>query len=535
MRNEYIKWQNLSLSPKDKERLFNLNEEEIKYNFSHKIRFGTAGLRGIDDIGINNINKYIVKSLICSFSVHLLNKDYKRGVCIAYDNRLNSKSYAYISARVLASYNIPVFLFSTLKPTPLLSYAVKTRNAIAGIVITASHNTKEYNGIKLYNELGQQYSNVTDISDYFQRHNDYDFELDSLNTYIERNLIHFLDNDIDNYYIEDLLNIMYLNYKSNNTSVSFTSLHGTSSVIIKSISKKLGINLFPILEQDNYDPAFSTVKSPNPEDFSNYELAISNAFNNNTDCIIAIDPDSDRIGIQVKHKEEYVPLSTNELATVLIHYLLTATDNTNKLFISSLYSSLLPELIAKSNNINTIRTPNGFKNILKHIDNSLLMAYEESCGFLFNTFVRDKDAFQAFTLSLDAIYHYKKQNRTFIDVLEDIYSEYGNHICNTHMFTFDIHKDKDILSIYEDIKQNKINISYSTYEDLLNTTYKENALKFSDNNYTLYIRPSGTENKLKIYINTYCSTMKETKLLHDEIFEKIKQLIYNISRGEEDV
>ena len=553
------KWKNFTnLDQELKEELFKLDEESLYDAFYKDLEFGTGGMRGVLGAGTNRMNIYTIRKANYGYAKFLLmNKMKEKSVVIAYDCRRNSLLFAKESAKVLASFNIKVYLFEKITPTPELSFAVRYLKATGGIVVTASHNPPKYNGYKIYDERGCQL--IPELAEVVIKEADkspdmFDIKVDSFEDYLNKGLIEYVSSDVDTQYLEKVKSISLNDLDKSNFKVAFTSLHGTSAVLGQRLLKEVGYNFVPVKEQMIPDGNFSTVKSPNPENGEAFTLAIKYAKENDCDICIATDPDADRVGLAVRHNGDYVLLTGNQTGPILIEYLTKFRKITkpNYLF-KTIVTSDLGQKIAERNNINVISTLTGFKFIgneaykLEGTDNEFFFGYEESYGYVVSDFVRDKDSLQALLLCSEVACYYKQQGLDLVEVLENIYKKYGyyadklininldgeegaNRIKKTLAYfrekvLFDVNgiKIKSREDYLESIKQNK---DGSKIELVLP---KSNVLKYIlENDSWFVLRPSGTEPKMKVYINTNGDSKEKALELSNEISEKVMDIINKI-------
>lgn len=556
MENIIQHWQNHpNLDPQLKEELKSLSSEQLKDAFFQAVPFGTAGMRGLLGVGTNRLNVHTIRKANVAFAKYLLQypKTIEKGVAIAYDNRYMSKTFALESAKVLASFNIPSYVFKELRPTPELSFAVRKLGCVGGIVITASHNPKEYNGYKIYDENGCQL--VPHLMDQvIAEINSVEDELEivvSLNDK-QTSLIHWLDVDMDDAYHQAVLGIqLYPKMDKSNIKLVFSPQHGTAHIGVNTLFNAMKVPFVEVLEQANPDPAFSNTKSPNPEEKQAYDLAIEYAKKEDADAVLTTDPDADRVGIVVKHQGEYHLLTGNQTGSIIIEYLLSSLKELNRLpkngvIFNTVVTSDLGEKIANHYGVEVEKTLTGFKFIGDKIasyekthEKSFIMGYEESYGYLIESFVRDKDALQACVILAEAISYYKHQGLTLVDVLNQLYQNYGYHLEDQMSLTLTgeegVNKIKAILNHFrESIIEDFAGIKVKSKEDYLKgIKYSESlssVLNFPSSDVIKYafeegswlaIRPSGTEPKCKFY---FCILGKDFNQANEK-YNAIKQAL----------
>lgn len=543
----YQKWlDNENLSPVLKKQLLAMNEEEKRDAFKGELEFGTAGIRGVLGPGTNRMNIYNVRRATLGFIKFLKNHSsnkLEQGVIIAHDNRHFSEQFSLEAANLLIKNGIKAYLFKNneLKPTPLLSYSIRKLNAIAGIVITASHNPPEYNGYKIYDNNGCQFlpdatdiiaQNMHEVGDGF----DLDFKID-------QSLISYVPQSVEIDYQNDIKNLQLYPHDKRDIKIVFSNQHGTSRDFVVPILTSSGYTVIPVKEQWDFDPDFSGKKSPNPESEVSFELAIKYAKENNADLIIINDPDSDRVGIAVKHNGKYTLLNGNETGPILLEYLLSHYKNRsmmpkNPVMYNTFVTSNLSDLIAESYGLKVIKTLTGFKwmanEIAKESERNLnfAFAFEESYGYVISDFIRDKDGIQAAMILAEACDFYKKQQKTFIDVLEDIYQKFGYFYCHTVNVTLKGEDGKQkIKAILDTLRNEKIdqlnNTKLIKKEDYLDELYnmpKQNLLKFyfADKSW-FAVRASGTEPKIKFYFVCVGQNLKEGKAKMEKMYQDLNE------------
>ena len=495
--------------------------------FYKEIEFGTGGMRGIMGAGTNRINQYTLGKASQGLANYLNSKkeDTTPKVVIAYDCRHNSDTFAKAVAQVFSANNIQAFVFSSLRPTPLLSFAVRYLKADAGIVLTASHNPPEYNGYKVYNKYGGQIVPPEDnaIMDLIQAVNYTDIKWEQ-----KDNLIQFIDKEIDQAYTTTIVNDSFLTAaERKETAVIFTPLHGTSIVSLPPVLEEAGYRKVHIIEeQKEPNGDFPTVVSPNPEEHEAFTLALKKAQSIEADIILGTDPDADRIGIGVKDlKEEWTLLNGNQLMVVLTRFVLEQQTSMDNSFIASTaVSTPLMEKMAQAFGVECKLGLTGFKWIGKMIQDTpnknFLCGGEESYGFLVGDKVRDKDAISAALLACDLQSHLKRKNSSIYAYLLDTYQRFG---CYQESLQSMTKKGKqgaeEINRLMRKMRQespktiaNKVVTKLDDFQ-LSHTKYadgsvkkldfpKANVLKFHlEDGSTVAVRPSGTEPKIKFYIS----------------------------------
>ncbi|MFO7969234.1 MAG: phospho-sugar mutase [Candidatus Izemoplasmatales bacterium] len=565
-KKEYKKWIDYDdLDTNLRDDLLEKDESELEEMFYQSLTFGTGGMRGILGPGINRLNIYTIRranSGLAKYLIKNFNKtDLKRGVVIAHDNRHLSKQFAKESAKVLGAHNIKSFLFTDLRPTPELSFAVRELNAIAGIVITASHNPPNYNGYKIYDQYGCQFTPkyANEIIEYVNEIDDvFNIKTKDIDELEKSNLIEYIDTKIDDLYIEKLKTIQVNKKIKKPLKIVFTPLHGTSAKIGVRLLEETGYRVFPVKEQMIPDPNFSTVKSPNPEDKSAFDFAINLGKEIDADILMATDPDADRLGIAVRANDEFVFLNGNQTGALLLYYLLSEKKKLNLLpkkgvVFNTIVTSNLGAEIAKKYKMEVISTLTGFKFIgeqaryLEDDEREFVFGYEESYGYVVKDFVRDKDSLQAMLLVAEAAnYYYVNEDKNLSDKLIDIYQEFGYYLEGLESVRLEGKAgQKRIKRIMNFIRRNpfkKFNEKkVLVYEDFyLSQRFesgvttdidleKSNVIKYvlNDNSWFVF-RPSGTEPKLKIYAGVVGESIEDSKQKLSVILNKLTDFVEKV-------
>ena len=544
------------------------DEKEIEDRFYTELSFGTAGMRGVLGAGTNRMNLYNVRRATKGFADYINAGDpsYKeRGVVIAYDSRRMSPEFAKASALVLAHEGIHAFLFDELRPVPILSYAVRHLHAVAGIVITASHNPPQYNGYKVYWEDGAQMPpEYADQVLKCIRANAYAdaVEMDEAEAKAKGLLTIIGNKEVDDDYIaqEKTLSVQpeLMQKAGKELKIVYTPIHGSGNKPVRRILKEIGIqNVYVVKEQELPDPNFSTVKVPNPEDPAAFTLAMKLADEVGADCIFGTDPDCDRVGIAVKDDEgKYYLMTGNQIGCTLLYYILKSREAlgtlpANGAVVKSVVSTELARKIAKAFGLVCFDTLTGFKWIANKIqqfedtgDHTFLFGFEESYGFLSSTFVRDKDGVNASLLIAEAAAWAKTQGKTLYDILQEIYKTYGYNVEKVVSVTL---PGKDGLTKMQEIMKNLranppkeiCGLKVHAVRDYLAGTRtaadgtveavdlpKSDVLYFElDHDAWVCIRPSGTEPKIKLYVNTNATEPAASQAENAALVEACKALL----------
>lgn len=541
----YNNWNsNTNLDQDLRKELDLLTENDIKESFYKDLEFGTGGLRGLMGPGTNRINIYTIRKVTQGLANYLLaNNLHDNGVAISYDNRINSQLFAFEAAAVLAKNNIKSFVFENLRPTPMLSYAVRHFKCDAGIMITASHNPKEYNGYKVYNNQGCQVNldQSAEIIDYIDKIKD----VFSIESSASKELTTIIGDDFDKLYLDEVRTIKINDFKTSIKSV-YSPLHGTGGTVIPNFLKELGFDFNPLESQMIVDGTFPNTKSSNPEEAASYEGVLKYAKEIDAEMVLVTDPDADRLGIAVKHNGKFELLNGNQTASLMLHYILDEKKKQNVLpgngcVYTTVVSTDLIKDIAKSFDTKVISTLTGFKFIGEQAELNkgkyqYLFGSEESYGSLVSDFVRDKDAVQAVYLLVEIASVLKDRGITLIDYMNDIYTKYGYYYEYTNQVSLSgIEGSQKISDTMEYCRSNDITLNGYEYlgrDDFELQTYfekqdivlpKSNVIKFYfSNNLTVIFRPSGTEPKLKIY---YSIKGHDLSKLNSTIVEINKQIV----------
>ncbi|WP_315168881.1 phospho-sugar mutase [Metaclostridioides mangenotii] len=551
-REKYEKWLNSSFidtETKNELKSIENDDEEIQDRFYKDLEFGTGGLRGVVGAGTNRMNVYTVRRATLGVANYVLNTygeiGKSKGVVIAHDPRIMSKEFSKEVATTFAAYGVKAYLFEDLRSTPELSFAVRNLGCIMGIVITASHNPKEYNGYKVYDENGGQVclDVANEIISEFKKIGDYseintvDFEVS-----LKNNMITILDKKEDQDFLDavkkQVIRQNIIDEYSEKLKVIYTPIHGTGNIPVRSILKEVGFkNINVVKEQELPDSNFSTVKYPNPEERSVFDIAIKMAKDKGADLIIGTDPDCDRVGVVVKDScGEYIVLNGNQTGSLLVRYIIEGLIEKNKLpknnptIIKTIVTSEFGAKIALSYGVECLNTLTGFKFIGEKInefekskEKTFIIGYEESYGYLMGTHARDKDAVVASLIICEMAAYYLSKGMSLYDALKDTYDKFGYYKEGLKSYTLKgldgVKKIEEIMNYFrnndinsfQDIKIDKFNDYNEGIEDLP----KSNVLKYIlEDGSWIAIRPSGTEPKIKFYfgVNSTSEQSSEQKL-----------------------
>ncbi|MFF6460099.1 phospho-sugar mutase [Staphylococcus aureus] len=520
---------------------------EQREGFESKLTFGTAGIRGKFGLGEGRLNKFTIEKLALGLARYLNAQTNNPTIVIHYDIRHLSTEFAQIIANVLANHQITVYLPDTYKTTPELSFAVRNLNTTAGIMITASHNPKDYNGIKVYGSDGAQLS--TDASELASRYIEevgdplqIDIPISKQNT----SYIKPFPKSVTDDYMKHIQNMIGYIPKSD-LQVVFSSLHGTSVPIVPELLKSLNFNQFNLVEaQCEPDPNFSSVQSANPEDHRAFDQAVELANKSHANLLISTDPDADRLGIAERDAHGHITyFNGNQIGALLLNYRIQQTSQLrHRLMIQSIVSSELTKSLARYNNVEYKEVLTGFKFIAQEIrqlddHQNMIFAFEESYGFLSEPFVRDKDAVQIVPLIIKYASELKLYGKTLKDELEQIYQTVGRHEDTLFSHTLDgLEGKKKIESIMTHLRSNPPQeiqgLKVKAIEDYLTSEVyhldkdttsqinspKSNVIRVLFDEGFIALRPSGTEPKIKLYVSLKCRNF-------DDVAQKINAMIFS--------
>lgn len=534
------------------------NEDEMKMRMERDMEFGTGGLRGIMRAGSNGMNVYTVRHASCALAKYLSDNKLSGGVAIAFDSRNNSALFAIEAAKTLAFYGIKTYIFDSLRPTPELSFAVRFLKCSAGIVVTASHNPKEYNGYKVYGDDGAQV--VFEAADAIMKNMNETDILEDVHTADEKEarekgLINTIGAEVDEAFYKAVASVAINTevIKKANLSFVYTPFHGAGNIPVREVLRRAGVqNIEVVKEQEMPDGNFPTVKSPNPENPEGFALAIKLAKEKNIDLIIGTDPDSDRVGLIVRDKDgNYVPLTGNQTGALLVNYVLSQKKETgtlpqNAAVIKTIVTNEISDKICAHYGADVFNVLTGFKFIAEKIkefeesgSHTYVFGFEESYGYLPGTYVRDKDAVGASLLIAEMASYYKLRGMSVYDGLCELFEKFGHFgewVDNIYFEGVD--GMERIAAIMNKLRENAPDIVGGSrvvrYSDVLKgVTYNiqnkteeklslpsSNVLRFVTEDGTfIAFRPSGTEPKFKIYTGFVCDD-------HETKKEALKKDIY---------
>ena len=522
-KEKYQQW--LSFDEETKAELEAITDEkEIEDRFYKDLAFGTGGLRGIMGAGSNRMNKYTVGKATYGLSQYIKNKnDGELSVVLAYDSRNNSAYFAKVAADIFSGQGFKVYLFEFLVPVPVLSFATSYLGCTAGVMLTASHNPKEYNGYKVYDNKGCQFCTE-----------DAKGAIECINAIEDYTAIPF-EGKAENINMvgEDVLSAFLAKVKEQSVyeepsdlKIVYTPLHGTGNIPVRRMLE--GMNVTIVKEQEMPDGNFSTVRSPNPEEKDALTIAIEKAKEIGADLVLGTDPDCDRVGIAVKSGDEYVLFTGNQTGALLVKFILEmkkAKLSSKSTLVKTIVTSELGADIGRSYGLQCEETLTGFKYIGDKInkyeasgEQEFIIGYEESYGYLVGTHARDKDAVVSSMLICQMAAYYYNQGKTLVDALEDIYAEYGYYLDHLDSFVLKgkdgAEKIADLMVYFRDKGMDLFDELQEVidYSKGIADLPKENVLRFIwKNGSWMAVRPSGTEPKIKVYYSIQAETREKAK------------------------
>lgn len=507
------------------------DDEEIKDRFHQSLKFGTAGLRGKLGAGTNKMNVYNVAQATQGFADTIAeagDEAKKKGVAIAYDVRHKSKEFAKVTAEVFAANGIKVYIHKEIQPTPVCSYTIRKLGNVAGVMVTASHNPREYNGYKAYNHEGSQILDETadKILGHIAEHPDF-FEIPRMDfdKALEEGIVEYVDDQLIEDYIKEV-KACTINDEAidKNINVVYTPLNGCGNKLVRRILDERGFkNVHIVKEQENPDPDFTTVGYPNPEDPKAFKYSETLGKEVGADLLLATDPDSDRCAVEIRDKDgEYKFLTGNLIGSLLANYILEALAAKGQLpengaVVKSLVSTDLVKPIANKYGVRVYDVLTGFKNIYavaneldENESGKFIFGFEESIGYNYKDFVRDKDAVNSAMMITEMAAYYKESNKSLLDVIEDLFKEFGYYSNDVISIVLEgLDGQERISRIMSKVRNNPIKelcgLKVKTIIDYQNDETglpKSNVLKYYlEDNSWFALRPSGTEPKIKLYIN----------------------------------
>lgn len=540
------------------------NDKEIKERFIKMLEFGTAGLRGVLGVGTNRMNIYTVALATQGMADYVKQQYEHPTVAIAYDSRIKSDLFANVTARVFAANGVKAYLFKELMPTPTLSFAVRQLHCSAGIVITASHNPSQYNGYKAYGDDGCQLNpeaaakvlelaNKTDIFDGVKKI--------SLEEGLRTGMIEYISDELVDQFLDRVfaLRVNRDPIQKSDLKVAYTPLNGTGNKLVRRILGRIGIeNVYVVREQELPDGRFPTCTYPNPEEKATLQLGIELCKKVDGDLVLATDPDADRVGVAVKHHGEYILPTGNEIGVLMLDYIAKqriaqGTMPKNPVAVKSIVSTPLADVVAKSYGIEMINVLTGFKYIGEQItllaqkgeEDRFLLGFEESYGYMTGGHVRDKDAINGSMIICEMAEYYKKQGKTLIDALEEIFDKFGVYAAKVKGYTFEGTDGMEkMANIMKNIRENPPK-EFAGYQVLSRADYKtskrvdvktgeestinlpsSNVLEYNlEDNLKVIVRPSGTEPKIKVYLTIVTNDKPQIDVIAQKLFESAEALM----------
>ena len=561
IKKEYQRWLTSPVVDEESKKILrNMKQDEKEDAFFKNVEFGTAGMRGVLGPGTNRLNVYSIRKVTVAFAMYLLKtfpKAKEEGVVISHDNRHQSREFTLLSASVLNDFGINTYIFDSLRPTPELSFAVRYLKACAGIMITASHNPKEYNGYKVYDETGCQLvpdkiKGLLDIVASLPSELDVTYVPEKIKG---KNVV--LSHEVDDEYVRLCESIqIHPELDKKGYKIVFTPNHGTSYVNSMRIFNDLGYEIYPVLSQCDPDPDFSGTLSPNPEDQRSYIEPIKLAQEINADLVVMTDPDGDRVGLAYKHSDgSYQTLTGNQSAALLADYIFSERKKLGLLskdgvMYNTIVTSSLGEEVASYYGVKTEQFLTGFKFIGNRIDYyekhggpKFEFGYEESYGALIAPFARDKDGCQAILLYAEMALFYHLQGKTLDVAWKELNERLGWHADKVYSIEFkgpsgQANMNKIMKELHDHPLTELMGHKIYKVEDYLKLERNDNGKiseidlpksdvvkLFLENKCTVAVRPSGTEPKVKFYIGAVAKDEKNAEALPDELYKEIKRVL----------
>jgi phosphoglucomutase len=551
IQDQYLLWlERATIDPDLKKELLNISNDSSKKEdaFFCDLAFGTGGLRGIIGAGSNRMNVYTVAKASQGLSNYVIQHfdETNRRIAVSYDSRVKSDYFAKVASSVFAENGIDVYLYPELMPTPCLSFAVRELKCSAGIMITASHNPANYNGFKVYGSDGCQITTFAaekiqfeiEKSDIFR-----EIKTTSFEEMVTNGKIIFISEDLSTAFIENVKKQSLINVgeiMNKNVSIVYSPLNGTGLKPILRVLKESGYsNIIVVNEQEQPNGLFPTCPNPNPENIETMHLGIEYARTNLSELVLATDPDCDRVGVAVRNSEgDYIMLTGNETGILLLNYICSRLKVNHKMpkdpvIIKTIVTTDLADQIAANYGVRTINVLTGFKYIGEQIGileshnkiESFIFGFEESCGYLSGSYVRDKDAVVGVFLICEMFSYYKAKGISLLDKLEEIYNIYGYYI-NT-LYSYEFVGSSGLAEMTKIMKKFRHQVTsfggvtvkkYLDYIKGLEELPKSNVIKFFlVDGCSIVIRPSGTEPKLKIYTSVHANSKEEAERMKAKI------------------
>jgi len=577
-KESYSEWlQNVNENQKKELESIKDNDKEIRERFTIPLAFGTAGMRGIICMGISNMNEYTVARAtkgLADYISSLGEKEKQRGVAISYDTRRMSFDFALTTAQILGANGINVYMYENVRPVPMCSYAVRHLNCIAGVMITASHNPKEYNGYKVYGEDGAQMSPEATkvVVDFIEKTPYFNLAKEKVDVKSQKDVAGFsnkkisehitiVGKDLDEDYFAEISKLSLspeaVKAVASTIKIVYSPIHGSGYMPVTTMLSRMGIPVSVVEEQKNPDTEFSTVKMPNPEQPDALALGIKLANQLGSDIVIGTDPDCDRMGIAIRNdKNEFILLNGNQIGAMMMDYILmrhqqAGTLPKNAAVVKTIVTTKFADRIARSYGAAVYDVLTGFKFIGEKIkeweqtgEHTFMFGYEESYGSLSGTHARDKDAVVASMLFAEMACYYTSVNVTLYDKLQELFKKFGYFVETSKSFSFPgldgMQKMADIMNNFKNttLKEiagyktaSKMDLNKGTIEfadgHIENANLpKTNVIKYDmGNDEWLCIRPSGTEPKIKIYVSTCEKTLEESKAKNELLQKTVESMM----------
>ncbi|RVU54824.1 phospho-sugar mutase [Anaerosphaera multitolerans] len=533
------------------------DEEELKDRFYRDLEFGTAGIRGIVGVGTNRMNEITVARATQGLANTIIKRGQTamdRGVVIARDVRHMSREFSEIVVRVLAANGINAHIFNDIRPTPMLSYAVRYLGTISGIVITASHNPKQYNGYKVYWEEGSQILDdiANEIQEEIEKLKFEDIKILDYKSTVVSGFVHVIKSDLDISYYRKTLSKSINDDIDKDICVVYSPLNGTGNKPVRYVLAERGFtNINVVPEQENPDPDFETVGYPNPEDVNAFEYSLRLANEIDADLIFATDPDCDRVAMLAKKSEgDYYVFNGNQTGVLLTYYILNSLYERNIIpfngaIVKSIVTGNLAKEIAESMGVTVFETLTGFKNICalpnlwdRTKEYKFIFGYEESIGYVYGDHVRDKDGVISSMMIVEMAAYYKKKGKNLIEVLEDIYKEFGYFKEDlTSIVLEGIEGQERISRMMEFFRKSEFSgfggIKLEEKIDYIrgyNGVGPSNVLIYHlEDGSWFAVRPSGTEPKIKLYVYSKDENEEEAVRKVKDIKEDVENKLYSVN------
>ena len=563
LKAEYQRWcAQDHLDPVFKDALLKMTDKEIDDAFAEPIAFGTGGIRGLLGAGPSRLNHFTALKALTGYARYLVAIQAIPRVVIAHDNRHYSKDFAKLAAQVLATHGIKALVFNTLQPTPLLSYAVRKLSAGGGIMITASHNPPEYNGLKMYDAMGCQLvpSDAEKVMEQIHQVEDYfDIKVDAYEAALSSGLIETIEGSLEASYMDEVLTLSKPGIKS--LKIAFSPQHGTAATLGPVLLEKAGYTVWVEPTQMDPDPDFKGTLSANPENKEAFLKLVTLGLNHGCDLLMTTDPDADRIGVAVFHNGEYHYLSGNQVGVLLLDKVLkekaSDPDFHDYVMFTTIVSTDMAEQMIKQARLHYVKTLTGFKfigeqmELLKDTPFKFLMGFEESYGYVLKDITRDKDALQALIAVAELAQELKEEGLTLVDQLEQLYQTYGYYLdaleniglsgqkgkrqIEAIMDHFRVFLPKNMIRKNLIKKEDYLALKATTPEGVTTLNYpKENVLKFILKDAWFVLRPSGTEPKLKIYFMVKDKSKVAAQAILKELKEDVLRRVDDVLESERD-